>query len=170
MRIEAANGALERDCEASSRSVRLRQTSDLRPDPEQASCNLRPADEVVLRPRFQKEEGCQPCLAKEELPVRIADDVKIAGDDNPSFAGEPRNPSFIRLLMPSEVLEACDLIAIGQHKVPESTSKMRREVMVEDEFHAAVRLRSNSRASTTDASLTSNQSATALVLPLARKD
>ena len=170
MRIEAANGAFERDCEAGPRPVRLRQASDLRPEPEQTSRNLRSADEIVLRPRFQKKERGQPGLAKNELPVRVANDFEIAGDDNPLALGESWNPDFIRLFMPPEIFEACNFIAIGEYEVPESPSEMRREVMVEDESHAAARLRSNSKASTTDASLTSNQSATAWVLPWAWKD
>jgi len=90
------------------------QAGDLWPESQQPRGYLRAADDVVLRPCLKQEERCQLRLAEDELPMWVSYDVEVAGDDHGLLIGKARNPYFVRVRLPPQVLQTRYLIAMNQ--------------------------------------------------------
>jgi len=97
--------------------------------------------------------------------MRIASDGDVSGEDNPAaLSNQLLHPFHIRCLF-LETITQMDNFMFTDHKLVETTGQLWREIIVEEESQAARRV-SNSTASRTSPSETSNQWLTASTDPL----
>jgi len=118
-----------------------------------------------IRPAgLQEKDGMSGRFPRHHL-MRIASDGDISGEDYPTaLAGQLLHPLHIRCLF-VEAITQVDNLVFTDHKLMETTGQLWREIIVEEESQAARRI-SNSTASRTSLSETSNQWLTASSDPL----